>query len=66
MTEAEDYVKDIDGVDTGLYQAYEIYPLDGDIPDGAEVFSLMRSSELDPESYIARYFSTGDEHEELS
>lgn len=61
--ETNDYIKDIDGVDTDFYQAYEIYPLVGDIPDGAEVFSLMRDSELDTDSYIARYFSTGEEHE---
>jgi hypothetical protein len=31
--------------------------------DGAEVFSLMRYSELDATPYLARFFSTGDERQ---
>lgn len=63
--EVDEYVEDISGTDTSLYQSYEIYPLEGDFPDGAEVFSLIRESSLDPDSYLERYFSTGDEREEL-
>jgi hypothetical protein len=32
------------------------------IRDGSEVFSLMRSSSLNPPAYIARYFDDGSEH----
>jgi hypothetical protein len=35
-----------------------------DVPEqGAEIFSLMRQSELDPSSYIDRFFATGDERQ---
>lgn len=44
----------------GLAQSYALY----DSPDheGAEVFSLIRDSNLDPDSYIDTFFSTGREH----
>ena len=42
-----------------LWQAFE---LEADaIADGAEVFSLIRESALDPEQYINRFFATGTE-----
>ena len=31
--------------------------------DGAEIFSLMRDSDLDPEDYLDTFFDTGEEHE---
>lgn len=31
--------------------------------DGAEVFSLIRDSNLDPDAYLDRFFDTGQEHQ---
>jgi hypothetical protein len=41
-------------------QAYEL-PTDT-LNDGTEVFSLMRSSKLEPSAYIDHFFDTGSEH----
>lgn len=51
----------VGGVALAIAQAYLI----GDEPlgDGTEVFSLIRDSDLDSESYISRYFDTGREHQ---
>ena len=32
--------------------------------DGAEVFSLLRDSQLGPDEYLTTYFDTGDEHQQ--
>jgi pentatricopeptide repeat protein len=45
---------------SGLAQAYA---LSDDLGDGAEVFSLMRDSDLGPDDYLDAFFSTGDERE---
>jgi hypothetical protein len=45
-------------------QSYELYDEPG---DGAEVFSLIRVSDLEPSDYVDRYFDTGTERQsELS
>ena len=44
----------------GLAQAFE---LDREPGQGAEVFSLMRDSPLDPEDYLDRHFDTGQERQ---
>ena len=44
----------------GLAQAFAMFEPP---TDGAEVFSLMRTSILDGATYIERYFATGDEHQ---
>jgi hypothetical protein len=43
-------------------QVYEI----ADVPprDGAEVFSLLRDSPLDPGDYVERFFDTGNERQQ--
>lgn len=56
--EAEDYAADIDAEYLGLAQGYLLFDPVG---DGAEVFSLLRTSPLDPESYLDHYFDTGAE-----
>ncbi|WP_380158344.1 hypothetical protein [Kineococcus sp. R86509] len=44
----------------GLVQAYALF----DEPvDGAEVFSLMRTSDLPPTAYLDRFFDTGQERQ---
>jgi hypothetical protein len=59
--EAEEYVEGTDKdylVDFG--QAFHLF----DAPvNGAEVFSLIRDSELAPEQYLSTFFNTGEERQ---
>ncbi len=44
----------------GLCQSYRLI----DVPaDGAEVFSLMRGSDLSPPAYLSRFFDSGTERQ---
>lgn len=62
-TEAHAYVEALgSGRVLDFCQAYEIG--DDEVSDGAEVFSLMRTSGLAPEAYLSTYFDTGDEHQQ--
>lgn len=45
----------------GLAQAYALSDTPGS--DGAEVFSLIRGSELDAEDYLDAFFDTGREYQ---
>ena len=60
--EVRTYVSDVsdEGEYTGLAQSFELFDEPG---DGSEVFSLMRDSDLDPESYLDQFFDTGDERQ---
>ncbi|WP_157720384.1 hypothetical protein [Friedmanniella luteola] len=65
--EAEEYASTIDEAPDeylGLAQSYALF----DSPDepGAEVFSLLRTSKLDPDSYLDTFFDTGQEHQQRS
>jgi hypothetical protein len=40
----------------------QAYRFDDEPGAGAEVFSLIRDSDLGPDEYIDRYFDTGEEH----
>ncbi|MCZ7423645.1 MULTISPECIES: hypothetical protein [unclassified Micromonospora] len=42
----------------GLSQAYRLFDEPG---HGAEVFSLLRASDLNPPAYLTRFFDTGEE-----
>jgi hypothetical protein len=44
----------------GIAQSYRLVDAPG---DGAEVFSLMRSSALEPTEYLDTFFSTGTERQ---
>jgi hypothetical protein len=44
----------------GLAQAYR---LADDVGHGAEVYSLIRDSDLEPEAYLDAYFDTGAERQ---
>jgi hypothetical protein len=46
----------------GLAQSYALL----DAPDrvGAEVFSLLRTSPLEPDDYLDAFFDTGHEHQQ--
>ena len=61
--EAKAYVQTLDPQrwtlhEVGLEQSYLHV---GELGDGAEVFSLMRSSRLSPDHYISMYTDTGTE-----
>ena len=60
--EAEEYCDGLDAEYVGLAQAYHLF-VEGHVGDGDEVFSLMRTSELSPDEYSARFFATGQELE---
>lgn len=44
----------------GLAQCYWIAD---DVSSGAEIFSLMRDSALEPDEYLTRFFDTGSERQ---
>jgi hypothetical protein len=46
----------------GLAQAFHLF-VGADLDDGAEVFSLMRTSDLPADEYVDRFFDTGDERQ---
>lgn len=58
--EAEEYAANVGAEYLGYAQAYggTEEPV-----DGAEIFSLMRESNLDPEEYVDAFFDTGGERE---
>lgn len=60
--EAEEYATIVDATYTGLAQAYS---LSDAVESGAEVFSLMRISEMYTEQYLDRYFDTGTERQTI-
>jgi hypothetical protein len=59
--EAEGYASGLRAEYVGLAQAFHLAA--GAVSDGAEVFSLMRDSNLPDDDYVARFFETGDERE---
>jgi len=61
--EAREYASTIEeapGTYLGLAQAYRLVDQPG---DGAEVFSLIRRSELPADDYLDAFFDTGDEYQ---
>ena len=57
--DAAEYASEVDGEALGMVQAFAL----SDAPaDGSEVYSLMRTSDLEPDAYLARHFDTGHEH----
>jgi hypothetical protein len=59
--EASDYANQVDAEFLGLAQAYA---LADPLQDGAEVFSLLRASSLEPDDYLDRFFDTGTERQD--
>lgn len=59
--DAAEYAEMLGAPYLGLAQSYEIADDPG---DGAEVFSLMRDSELDDEAYLDTFFDTGGERQQ--
>ena len=58
--EAAEYAADVESTFLGFAQAYVMPEEPG---QGAEVFSLLRDSDLDPDSYLDAFFDTGAERE---
>ena len=59
--EALEYAAMIGGITyLGMAQSYQLVE---EVSDGAEVFSLMRDSEMEPEEYLDTFFDTGTEHQ---
>ena len=59
--DAEEYAADGGPGLLHLSKAYAI--AEGiDIESGAEVFSLLRDSDLEPDDYLSAFFATGREH----
>ena len=63
-TEASEYASEIEESPShylGMAQAFQLVEPPA---DGAEVFSLLRDSQLGPDEYLTTYFDTGDEHQQ--
>ena len=62
MAEAEagEYAADVAGEYLGLAQ---VYSLADDPGHGAELFSLLRDSQLQPDAYLDAFFNTGEERQ---
>src|SRR6185295_18784143 len=60
--EAAQYGRGGGFVYTGLAQAYDLKS--AQITNGSEVFSLIRSSDLEPNDYIDKFFDTGAEFQQ--
>jgi hypothetical protein len=56
--EARVHARTLDSQHLGLAQAYQMAD---DLTQGAEVFSLIRRSRLEPREYIDTFFDTGTE-----
>ncbi len=59
--EAAEYTNTVGGRALDLFQSYW---LPEEPADGAEVFSLIRDSELAPDAYLNTFFDTGAEYQE--
>ena len=59
--DAREYADEIGLSYLGLAQCYLVAETPG---DGAEVFSLIRDSDLAPQDYVTKYFDTGREHQQ--
>lgn len=57
--EAQEYAENHHGMYLGFCQAFEMY---NDPQDGAEVYSIMREDDREPETYIDGMYDTGREY----
>ena len=66
INEAEKEANEYAGADAealDLIQAYWLFDEIGLIPQGTEVFSLLRESDLEPAEYLTAFFDTGGERQ---
>ncbi len=59
--EAREYAENTGTTYLGLAQSYATG--EEQLSPGSEVFSLLRGSDLPPDEYLDRHFSTGAEHQ---
>jgi hypothetical protein len=66
--EASEYAADVsdETVRTGYLALAQSYWLAEDPGHGAEVFSLIRDSDLAADDYVDHFFATGGEHQQAS
>lgn len=60
--EASEYAEEGSQV-LDLFQGYWLFDEVNLIPQGTEVFSLLRESDLEPSDYLDSFFDTGTEHQ---
>lgn len=60
--EAREYAGD-DSEALDLFQGYQLFDEIGLLPQGAEVFSLLRESDMEPSAYLDAFFDTGEERQ---
>ncbi len=61
--EALDYAGSIEESPSTYMGLAQCYRLSDQLSDGAEVFSLMRDSKLEPEEYLDTFFDVGTERQ---
>ena len=61
--EANAYAEDKGFEALDLFQGYWLFDEIDLIPQGSELFSLLRESNLDPEPYLDAFFDTGHERQ---
>ncbi len=62
-TEAKDYAATEEFEALDLFQGFWLFDEVDLIPQGAEVFSLLRESDLEAEVYLNAFFDTGSERQ---
>jgi hypothetical protein len=62
-SEAKEYAEDIGSEALDLFQGYWLDDEIGLIPQGTEIFSLLRESDLDDDAYLDAFFDTGSERQ---
>jgi hypothetical protein len=60
-TEAQEYAAAKGSLALDLFQSYWLFDSMDLIPQGTEVFSLLRESDLEPAEYLNAFFDTGAE-----
>jgi hypothetical protein len=62
-SEAKEYADDKDFEALDLFQGYWLFDEIDLIPQGSEIFSLLRESDLDNDAYLDAFFDTGSERQ---
>lgn len=62
-SEAKAYAEDKNFEALDLFQGYWLFDEVGILPQGAEIFSLLRESDLENDTYLDAFFDTGHERQ---